>query len=172
MTVDQVKGLEFQAVIVFSGRMTENEKYLSFTRALDELIIYDREFGVIEERVKEVNQDSGPDVGIRQKDEMHVSNNDIKKKDPLPRPNSRKNGTKAGTVEATHRKSELVQFFEGKGLEVIDRRQSSGLLWIIGSREQLMPIIREASRKFRISGQFGKDRDTGGRQGWYTKSKL
>ena len=69
-------------------------------------------------------------------------------------------------------RSELVEFFESKGFEVIDRRSKTGLLWVIGSREELRDTIREASRKFRITGQFGKDADTNGRQGWYTKSTL
>ena len=43
MTVDQVKGLEFETVFAITGRMSENEKYIAYTRALDELYVYDFE---------------------------------------------------------------------------------------------------------------------------------
>ena len=39
LSVDDAKGLEFEVVLVFATRMTENEKYVSFTRALDQLIV-------------------------------------------------------------------------------------------------------------------------------------
>lgn len=37
--IDQVKGIEFDSVIVFDNKMTENEKYIAYTRALNELYI-------------------------------------------------------------------------------------------------------------------------------------
>lgn len=43
MTVEQSKGLEFKTVFAISGRMSQNEKYISYTRALDELYVYDDE---------------------------------------------------------------------------------------------------------------------------------
>ena len=39
MYVDEVKGIEFDKVFVASGKMTENERYIAYTRALSELII-------------------------------------------------------------------------------------------------------------------------------------
>ena len=39
MTVAQAKGIEFNSVIVIDSRMTEHEKYISYTRALDRLLI-------------------------------------------------------------------------------------------------------------------------------------
>lgn len=41
ITVEESKGLEFDAVIVIASKMTMNEKYISYTRALDNLIITD-----------------------------------------------------------------------------------------------------------------------------------
>ncbi len=41
ITVEESKGLEFDAVIVISSQMTMNERYISYTRALDNLIIAD-----------------------------------------------------------------------------------------------------------------------------------
>ena len=37
--INQVKGIEFDSVIVFENNMTENEKYIAYTRALNELYI-------------------------------------------------------------------------------------------------------------------------------------
>ena len=39
ITISQVKGIEFDSVIVFDNDMTENEKYIAYTRALNELYI-------------------------------------------------------------------------------------------------------------------------------------
>ncbi len=39
MYVDEVKGIEFDKVFVVSNKMTRNEKYIAYTRALTELII-------------------------------------------------------------------------------------------------------------------------------------
>lgn len=39
LTVDEVKGIEFDRAFVYNRNMNENEKYISYTRALDELII-------------------------------------------------------------------------------------------------------------------------------------
>ena len=41
ITVEESKGLEFDAVVVIDSMMTMNEKYISYTRALDNLIISD-----------------------------------------------------------------------------------------------------------------------------------
>lgn len=39
MSVEEVKGMEFDAVVVFTANMTDNEKYVAFTRALDCLYV-------------------------------------------------------------------------------------------------------------------------------------
>ena len=38
-TISQVKGIEFDSVIVFERNMTNSEKYIAYTRALNELYI-------------------------------------------------------------------------------------------------------------------------------------
>ena len=55
LTIDQAKGLEFETVIVLSGRMTENEKYIAYTRALNELYIFDEEVVIPESAKKDGN---------------------------------------------------------------------------------------------------------------------
>lgn len=37
--VEIAKGLEFEAVVVIVDQMSDNEKYVSYTRALDKLIV-------------------------------------------------------------------------------------------------------------------------------------
>jgi superfamily I DNA/RNA helicase len=39
LTVENAKGLEFETVYVMPDGMSRNEKYIAFTRALNELII-------------------------------------------------------------------------------------------------------------------------------------
>lgn len=39
ITVEEAKGLEFDAVVVLENNMSVNERYLAYTRALDHLII-------------------------------------------------------------------------------------------------------------------------------------
>ena len=39
LLVEDSKGLEFNTVIVFDGMMSRNQKYISYTRALDELYV-------------------------------------------------------------------------------------------------------------------------------------
>ena len=44
ITVEQAKGIEFDNVVVIADQMTSNEKYISYTRALDELIVVNDKF--------------------------------------------------------------------------------------------------------------------------------
>lgn len=53
MTVEQAKGLEFETVFAVSGRMSENEKYIAYTRALNELYVYDEAIDLIENKVSD-----------------------------------------------------------------------------------------------------------------------
>ena len=53
LTIDQAKGLEFETAIVLSGRMTENEKYIAYTRALNNLYLFDQEVTIPESPKKE-----------------------------------------------------------------------------------------------------------------------
>ncbi len=46
MYVDEIKGIEFDEVYVLPNRMSKNERYISYTRALSELII------IVDESVK------------------------------------------------------------------------------------------------------------------------
>jgi hypothetical protein len=59
ITVNDAKGLEFRSVVAISARMTENEKYIAYTRALDELFVFEQivdvEKSLVKEAVKRFN---------------------------------------------------------------------------------------------------------------------
>lgn len=153
MTVEQAKGLEFETVFAVSGRMSENEKYITYTRALDELYVYDIGIELIEtpeeETSTEKKQEIPKEVGTRKK---------------------RKKRTSKETKELQTDKG-LREFFEEKGLEVIDDRKKSGHLWVIGSQEELDPIVSEASEIYGATGKYGSGKRSRFKYGWYTKSK-
>ena len=72
--------------------------------------------------------------------------------------------------EELNKKSELRVFLEGNGCEVIDMRKTSGRLWIINNGLQSKQAVKEAMSTFHVSFSQGKDQETKGRVGWYTKS--
>ena len=70
VTVEQAKGLEFETVFAITGRMSENEKYIAYTRALDELYIYDQKISIVafhKNVVENKEQMNGESKGIRRK---------------------------------------------------------------------------------------------------------
>ncbi len=40
MLIEDVKGIEFSSVIVFTNYLTKNEKYIAYTRAREMLFVY------------------------------------------------------------------------------------------------------------------------------------
>lgn len=67
----------------------------------------------------------------------------------------------------------LVEFFQSKGLEVIDKRPMGGCLWIVGTQQKIGVTIKEACREYEITGAFcGGGRATGYRPAWYTKESV
>lgn len=66
MYVDEVKGIEFDRVFVVSNKMSRNEKYIAYTRALSELII------VVDDQVQEYNDGSNLKKKTSHKNESKV----------------------------------------------------------------------------------------------------
>ena len=57
LTVEQAKGLEFDTVVAITDHMTDNEKYIAYTRALDSLIVVRDTFeSKIEEELSELDE--------------------------------------------------------------------------------------------------------------------
>ena len=155
MTVEQAKGLEFEIVFAVIGRMTENEKYITCMRALDELYVYDKPLIIAEVKSKDI-QDSHKDVI------ENVSIQNVRRK-------REKRKSKEKSIGGN--KITLKEYFEEKGLQVIDNRKQAGHLWVIGSKTEIDSIINEAVEKYGVTGSYGSGKASGYKAGWFTKSK-
>lgn len=152
MTAEQAKGLEFETVFAVSGRMSENEKYIAYTRALDELYVYDQEIELIEIP----SADTEPKINKE-------PNGDVARKKRVKR-NSKENKADESSIG-------LKEFFESKGLKVIDDRKKSGHLWVLGSKNEIDFIVTEAIERYGAIGSYGSGKVSGFSEGWFTKSK-
>ena len=65
----------------------------------------------------------------------------------------------------------FTDFFEQKGIEVLDKRSEGGRLWAIGERENIKSAVNEAIAKFKISGKYMCCKDSNNRNGWCTKTE-
>ncbi len=63
----------------------------------------------------------------------------------------------------------LFDYLRNLGIEVIDKRSKGGCLWAVGTEREIGRTIREACRKYNVTGCFcGGGRATKYRPGWYT----
>lgn len=151
MNIDDAKGLEFSSVISFTGRMSKNEKYIAYTRALDELFVYPV--------IVDINRyNKQKDLSKKKKSE---TKNDIVEK------------TKHTAIktESDFSISDVRNFFEENGLKVVDNRNINGRLWVIGEKLEIRNIVNEAITKFGISGKYASSKEIKNRNGWFTKTK-
>lgn len=169
MSIDDAKGLEFSSVIVLSGRMSRNEKYIAFTRALDDLYIYSDLLDVTgfekkPRKKKDGEQESGNSEAQNQKteDSNRVAETVVNVKDKP------KHG--AEKVEKNHSKSAVREYFESNGLEVVDNRDQGGRFWVIGEKVAIRNIINAAIAKFGISGKYAAGKEIKNKNGWCTKT--
>ncbi len=153
ITVEQSKGLEFGTVIAISGRMTTNKKYIAYTRALDELYIYDDVLIIDQNVINEI-----------------VDNEKQSKKKVKEDIRAREKKKKKGDI-VDYSQSEVKKYFESKGLEVNDMRAKGGYLWVIGEQAEIKQYVDEACEKFGISGSYSSGKATGFRPGCYFKTK-
>ncbi|MCR4716703.1 MAG: AAA family ATPase [Lachnospiraceae bacterium] len=153
ITVDQAKGLEFGTVCVFAARMTTNEKYIAYTRALDELFICEEEIdisSVISKKRIDLDEQSVKNVPVRE---------------PRVQRKKRKRKT-AVKVKGLN----LLQFYEQNGVDTIDLRNDSGYLWVVGKREEIADVVAESVRLYNITGEYSSSRKHRINEGWCTKS--
>ena len=156
ITIDTAKGLEFKSVIVLSGRMTNNEKYIAYTRALDELFVYDYEVEVgqyIENYTKKIEE------------KLNVN------KDRKTSATNKKSNKKKKNQSIIEVNSVVKAFFEEKGLEVYDNRKNNGHLWVIGEKTLIEKFINEAVDKFGITGIYTSGKEIKYKSGWCTKTR-
>ena len=164
ITVEEAKGLEFSTVMVISGNMTPNEKYIAYTRALDELLVYNKSVDTkvyIERRLQE-----------RLRKQQKIENDKQQKKKSYSekmKVNSKKE--KNVFVKKIYMNSAVRKFFEEKGMEVIDNRSQRGHLWVIGEKEEISDVVNQAVKEFKIMGQYKASKETNSRKGWCTKTK-
>lgn len=159
MTVGQAKGLEFETVIVFSAGMSENEKYIAYTRALDELYIYDEDLLKGVKKGILVN-DKVKDVFKKQETRLAAET----------RP-KRKQRTKTSVSGEKQDALSVKEFFEKRGIEVIDDRNQSGFLWVIGTEDRIGTAVNEAVSRYGIYGMYGRGKVSKNKPGWFTKTK-
>lgn len=157
VSIADAKGLEFKSVIAISGLMTENEKYIAYTRALDELTIYDAEIDVStyieQEREKEREK--------KRKNQLETSENKKIKEEAFE--------TKKSSVD--YDSSEVKKYFESNDLKVIDKRNAGGKLWVVGEKSDIGKYVSEATEKFNISGKYSSNSELHILSGWCTKTK-
>ncbi len=151
LTVTQSKGLEFETVIVTSGAMTKNEQYIAYTRALDELYLFEGN----------IPEDEIINISLLKKgnETKNISTQSREKKE------------KAKSIQNDFSNSEVRQFFEEKGLEVKDLRSERGFLWVVGEKNEIEKYVDEAVKKFGIMGGYSASKAIGFKNGWYTKTK-
>ncbi|MCI6277136.1 MAG: hypothetical protein MR639_10440 [Clostridium sp.] len=154
MTVDEVKGLEFGTVIAITGRMTKNEKYITYTRALEELYVFDEEMNIPAD-VQHI------DKKVEFKKE--IKDSESKK--------TNKNKKKARDKKIDFTESVVKAYFNEVGLKVLDLRSTSGKLWVLGDRKSIEKYVKQAISKFKICGSYGGGKEAGCKEGWYTKTK-
>ncbi len=161
--IDDAKGLEFSSVIVLSGRMSRNQQYIAYTRALDDLYVYPNIIDVseYEKKPQQKKEDADHD---EQRQEDKAQNGAPSDDGPVQPVRSAKAEVKS------HANSEVRTFFEEKGLEVIDRRDEGGRLWVIGEKSNIRNSINEAISKFKISGKYASSKEIFNKSGWCTKT--
>lgn len=153
INIDDAKGLEFSTVIVLSGRMSRNEKYIAYTRALDELFVYSEVIDV---------------TGIEGKSKQ-AKTNEIKENVVSTTSNRQVHGKHISTPNNSGN-SAVRDFFKNSGFEVIDNRSSGGRLWIIGEKTDIRDTVNSAITQFEISGKYASSKETNFKNGWYTKT--
>lgn len=178
--IDDAKGLEFNTVIVLSGRMSRNEKYIAFTRALDNLYVYnalvdinsisktDKNSTYGSESVASKEVSASVDTGKAKETSVIIKNREDNKRHLTE--DRKDNASPSIENRKDYTKSQVREFFESHGLEVVDNRSKGGKLWVVGDKEKIGSIVSEAINKFKISGKFGMSKDINNRNGWFTKT--
>ncbi len=161
--IDDAKGLEFTTVIVLSGRMSHNQRYIAYTRALDNLYVYEN-----------VLNTTGFEDEIKNKDdsETAIASDAAESSDITINQNNKEIKTKHTNekVKRCHHDSEVRDFFISRGLEVVDKRDEGGRLWVIGEKSVIRDEIDAAIAKFKISGKYAASKESDNKSGWYTKT--
>lgn len=64
----------------------------------------------------------------------------------------------------------LADFFRDAGFEVIDKRMAKGVLWVVGTKEELKDTVQKAMSIYQAVGTYcDGGRAVGYRKSWYTR---
>lgn len=162
INIDDAKGLEFSSVIALSGRMSRNQKYIAYTRALDHLYVYE---SILDVTGFEKKKDLGIDVSKNKPVASDISAEEVKEKGEKPVVKHVVNKSSKDYFD-----SEVRKFFENRGHEVVDRRDQGGRLWVLGEKTSIRSDVNAATHKFNISGKYATNKDLKNRSGWCTKT--
>lgn len=165
LTVAQSKGLEFTTVVVVSGHMSRNEKYIAYTRALNELFIYDEDFVFLKELAEMVETERK----YNEEKTIEVKEKNLVKRAHMEEPKKEVTKSRVSAFMQEPR-GNLKEFFESKGIPVMDMRGKGGPLWIVGDKQQVKPVVDEACKKFGVTGVYTIGKAIGFRQGCYFKT--
>ncbi len=163
INIDDAKGLEFSSVIVLAGRMTRNQKYIAFTRALDDLYVYS-------DLIDITGYEEKPEAPVEEKDDGSGDSTSPEDHNPEYTGPEKKKKSNSKKPKSSHNDSEVRKFFEGNGLEVMDLRDEGGKLWVVGEKEAIRDIVNLAINKFTISGKYASSKEINNKKGWYTKT--
>ena len=166
--IDDAKGLEFSSVIVLSGRMSRNERYIAFTRALDDLYIYSDLIDItgFEKKPRKKKDEEFSEV-VSDDQIQKQKNENVLRKSLVDKTKSNFGSDK---VEKDYKDSKVRKFFEDNGLEVIDHRDQGGRLWVIGEKALIRNVVNAAIAKFGISGKYASSKESKNKNGWCTKT--
>lgn len=171
INIDDAKGLEFSSVIALSGRMSRNQRYIAYTRALDDLYVYE---GILDttgfEKKTKKNKEDSESSDTKSSDVQDTMKSQPTKEFADAANETQKPKHAAEKSLKNHTDSEVKKFFEERGLEVIDKRNEGGRLWIIGEKTFIRDAVNEAISKFKISGKYAASKESMNRNGWCTKT--
>lgn len=81
------------------------------------------------------------------------------------------NDEKTSDNSSVRTTTSLSVFFKNRGFEIVDLRQNGGCLWVVGEKCKLEPVVAEAYRIFKVTGEYAKGRATNHKPAWWTKSQ-
>lgn len=186
--VFNAKGLEFDIVIIPQFQ----ERYIPLYRTFDNdedkylHIIKSRNLAYVAmTRAKQLlyityNGDNGSRFIGEMDKELYISKgnityfndntNQIKSSEPKIQPQTPPIIKKEESSRENY--SGLSNFFESKGLKVVDKRLHGGALWVVGQKSEIDTYVREAGKLYGAYGNYvseGKSKAINLKAGWYTK---
>jgi len=147
LNINDAKGLEFSSVFALSGRMGRSQRYIAYTRALDDLYVYSEPVDLSKYSGKDSSDCSG------------------EKSPEPPMPPKPPSIRSSGMIH-----NDVRKFFEDRGISVIDERPEGGRLWAIGEKESIRGVVNEAVARFNISGKYMSGKESSRKNGWCTKT--